>query len=83
MVSVYFLAGTICYKTIRPAVVSTQPPFQLITWVLSTQVKQPARVVIPLTIFRKEVKMSGVLLLLPLYAIKVWTGTTLPFTIIR
>ena len=71
MISVYFLPGTICCKTIRPAVVSTQPPFQLITWVLSTQVKQPARVVILLTIFRTEVKMIGVLPLLPLYDLMV------------
>lgn len=58
MISVYFLAGTICCKTVRPSVVPTQPPFQLITWVLSTQVKQPTRVVILLTIFRTEVKME-------------------------
>jgi hypothetical protein len=81
MISVYFLAGTNCCKTIRPAVVPTEPPFHWITWVLSTQVKQPARVVIPFTISRTEVKRGGALPLFPLYVLMVWKETTLPFTI--
>jgi len=71
MISVYFLAGTSYCKTSRPAVVPTQPPFQ------------PAFVAIPLTIFRTEIKRGGAIPLFPLYALMVWTGTNLPFTIIR
>lgn len=85
MIIVYFLAGTRYCKTSRPAMVPTQSPFHLITWVLSTQVKQPARVVIPLNIqvFRTEIKRGGALPLFPLYALMVWTGITLPFTFTR
>ena len=72
MISVYFLVRTICWKTIRPAVVPTQPPFHLITWVLSTQ--ENSRLVWSYHSPYLGLRLKGVELYLYLPCMFLWCG---------